>query len=125
MILHSRAYPKSDGKRNNTVCSYSDETNEVKFAQIEKFIEGEEQMVVVKDLKRSSRSLLSCAGNPCRDSLKMYKEVDLLSRIIHVVERETGTIKVIKLADIKGKGVLIKTVDRTFAIHQPNSFERH
>ena len=65
VMFHSRAYSKSDGKRNNTVCSYLDEHNQMKFGEMQKFIDGEEQMVIVKEMTTSPRSLLSCAGNPC------------------------------------------------------------
>ena len=64
-MFHSRAHPKSDRKRNSTVCSYLDEHDLMKFGEIEKFLGGEEQMVIVKEITTSPRSLLSCAGNPC------------------------------------------------------------
>ena len=90
-----------------------------------KFGDGEEQMVIVEEITTFLRRLLSCAGNPCRDSLMLYKQVYLLSRFTISIKTETGSIKCIPLTDIKGKGVLIKTSDRTFVVLQLNNFERH
>ena len=57
------------------------------FGEIQQFINGQEPVAKVVVFELSRITLLKIAGNPCRDILKPYQQVDVLSRYIHVVQK--------------------------------------
>lgn len=67
---------------------------------------------------------LNQAGPPCRPSLTVYKDVDLLNSYISIVEDIlTPPLLAVPIENIQGKVVLVKNELTTYAIKQPNQFE--
>ena len=67
------------GKRNNSICAFTDRNGEVKFGQINVFILDTFPMVLLLPYKTSSESLMRMARHCCRTVLEPHKEVDMLS----------------------------------------------
>ena len=99
------------------MCVYGNSDNKTCFARIEKLIDMYEPVAVVREIEPSSQSILSLAGNPCRQTLTLYKQVDLLFKFYKVIPNTA----VIMLSNIIGKAVLVSTEKHNFIISQPNN----
>ncbi len=118
-ILYSSHFK---GKRNSSICSFL-ESGEKKYGVIQKFILSP-PLALIKPFKQTSSSLLSRAGNPCRETLQCYANADLLSTFIVEVYHELCAIP---LSSLCNKCVIISFPDsiRSFVINIPNNYEHH
>ena len=125
---HSKAYTRSEkNKRNNTYCYYRNESGSYNFGVIEIFTYTPTQSALIRQLKQQHVSLLAMAGNPCRPSLAIYQEVDLLDAYITSVDLSVDNCPLISvpLSSLISKAVLISVSEKHFCIVQPNNIERH
>ena len=133
ILYHSTSYTRgSGGKRNNTICSFRGTTDDtIRFGQIELFVRSPIPSALLHEFHPLADSLLNKAGHPCRSSLVVYQQVDLLSSFIIPVGEITARNQLISIPieHIHGKVVLISTTTaRTitrYVIQQPNSYEHH
>ena len=127
-LYHSRRYAKGLGKRDSTICSFM-EGGLQKFGQIEFFPLIPEPMALVREMKSSPSTLLTRAGNPCRQVLDEYQRVDYLDSIFKEVRAtsDVSDLKAIPVAAISGKAIQIHLYnsDYNYVLKQPNHYERH
>ena len=69
----------------------------------------------------------SAAGHPCRASLKMYADADLLSSFIVIVSHPMPPcpLLVVPIADIVSKIAMVSVCNHHYCIMQQNNIERH
>ena len=84
-------------------------------------------MILLKPFKRTSSSLLSRIGNPCRENLKQYIEADVLGALIVEVHNALLPVCAIRVSDLHSKCVKVLCKDSLYSyiIHIPNNYERH
>ena len=86
-------------------------------------------MALVREMKSSSSTLLTRAGNPCRQILNEYQRVDYLDSFYKEVlaASDSSDLKAIPVAAITGKAIQIQLCnsDYKYVIKQPNHYERH
>lgn len=126
IIYYSEQHYGGQGKRNNTICTYY-HNEKLSFGKILKFIDLSNPIAIVQEFEDYPTGLLQQAGHPCRQELKDYVEVDLLSGYIHALKPNPDKTYVIELEQLLGKVVLIMPPMSPciYAILQPNNFERH
>lgn len=115
----------NEGKRDSSFCCYfKDETKH--YGMIQKF-SFSPPAVFVEPFKPTSSSLLKNAGNPGRELLRKYAEIDLLSAFIVEVEKKPLPVCVINISDLLYKCVRIACKDHphSYVIQIPNNFEHH
>ncbi len=128
VLYHSVAYSRGQGKRNSCVCSFTQGTNECRFGVIQKFCITVKNVAIVHEFTKSSSSLLQRAGNPGRQILKDYAEVDLLDSFVHEVKKYTKpAVVAVPLEDLGGVcvHVVIPNTNYDYVVQQPNCFEHH
>lgn len=128
VLFHSTSYERSlYSKRCNTYCSFRDDDDVLCFGKIELFVKSPRPCVFLRQLKQLGATLISKAGHPCRASLSVYANADLLSSYIVPVTLSTDLcpLMVIDISDILSKVVLVSVCNNHYCIIQPNSIERH
>lgn len=126
VMYYSTRFGRACGKRDNTHCSYTNETGETCFGQIELFLCSPEPSAFIRQLKPSQASLISSAGHPCRDILMKYVTTDILSSYIIPVDASSeSALKLIPIQNIVSKTVFVSVADKDYCIVQPNTIERH
>ena len=82
VLYYSTGYANaSDSKRDNTYCLYA-ANNSYNFGRIQLFVLTPSPYAIVKKLEPLDQSIMNQAGHPCRESLLVYKEADLLNHYI-------------------------------------------
>ena len=66
--------------------------------------------------------MLTQAGHPCRSSLAIYQQIDLLSAYIVPVNLSTSSSSLFLLI---AKVVTVSVLDKHYCVVQPNNIERH
>jgi len=113
------------GKRNNTICAYTDDNSDLRFGLIEVFSLDPYPVALLYSFQTSTNSLMQIAGNCCRASLEPYKEVDLLSSFIILPGGISKDLISVSIDKIIAKAVQVETQRENFLILQPNSYECH
>lgn len=117
---------ENHGKRDSTVCSFQSRGERLRFGRVIVFVNMSSPQALVRTFHQPPQSLLKQAGPPCRPTLAVYKDVDLLNSFITVVEESAATpLLAVPIKDIQGKVVLVKNEVSTYVIKQPNHFEHH
>ena len=112
-------------KRDSTVCCFQTTNNETHFGRITLFVNSTSPLALVREFRQPSQSMLQQAGPPCRARLAAYKEYDLLSSFITVVDESCITpLLAIPIKFIQSK-VVVKNQVCTYIVKQPNQFEHH
>ena len=124
ILYYCTGYAKAlNSKRDNTYCLYL--TNDsYAFGRIQLFVLTTSPYAIVKKLERLDQSIMNQAGHPCRPSLHIYKETDLLNHYIVPVQHSTN-ICAISLQQIVSKVFIVKVLGKQYCILQPNSIEYH
>ena len=129
VLYHSTNYVNStSGKRNNTHCCYQDKANDcISFGQIELFTTCPRPHAFVRPICPLGVSMLTQAGHPCRSSLAIYQQIDLLSAYIVPVNLSTNCSPLIAVSIdcIISKVVTVSVLDKHYCVVQPNNVERH
>lgn len=101
-------YAKGFGKRDSTICSFLD-GHQQKFGQIQCFCLNPQPIALVLEMKESPSTLLTRAGNPCREVLNEYKRINYLNIIFQEVYAtpESMELKAIQVSTITGKAIQI------------------
>ncbi len=124
-LYYSTSYARSsNGKRDNTICSFRGTDNTVQFGQLELFISEPVPIALLRKLLPTEDSLMQQAGHPCRTALVVYQEVDLLSSFIVSVDKSSPLVAV-PIKRILGKAVTVVTTSNKYVIAQPNNYECH
>lgn len=121
-VLYSSHYK---GKRDSSICCYI-EDGEKKYGAVQKFILSP-AMILLKPFKKTSTTLLSSIGNPCRARLREYADADLLSTFVIQVFDEPLSLCAIPISKLCSKCIKISFPDsnHSFIVHIPNNFEHH
>ena len=132
VIYHSTNYAKIKGKRNNTTCCYhSTRDDTTHFGRIELFITLPTPTALIWELEPLSESLLQKGGHPCRSSLNIYQQVDILNNYIVPLKGVTPSTQLVRvpIEHILSKLVFITITSNDtpneYVVKQPNNFERH
>lgn len=129
ILYHSIQYKRSSsGKRCNTYCCFRDSADALCFGKIELFVKTPRLCVFVRQLHRLGTTLISSAGHPCRMSLSVFANADLLNNYIvpiNMISTDLCPLLVLSISDIVSKVVLISVHNNHYCIIQPNSIERH
>ena len=124
-LYTSRSYFRGlQGKRNNTVCVFKTSSNMRSYGEIDTFVNISSPQAIIRVLKAEQPSILRQAGPPCRRTLAIYKEVDLLDNYITRVARN-GPLVAVPLKNIISKAVLVNKSETLYAIMEPNQYEHH
>lgn len=86
-LYHTVQYGRQGGKRNSTVCCYKDDGAR-KVGIIQKFALCSESALALINPFDVSGSLLKAVGNPGREILRNFSDVDLLSVFIIPVKKQ-------------------------------------
>lgn len=96
------------------------------FGRIVLFVNSPSPQVLIREFHQPSQSLLQQAGPPCRPTLAIYKEVDILNSFITTIQENSASpLLAIPITDILRKLVFVKNQACTYVIKQPNHFEHH
>ena len=128
-MFYSSQYGREDGKRNSSVCCYVAGGVE-DFGIIQKFClaSGYPPVAIIKPFKKTGSTLLKSIGDPGRELLTNYAEIDLLSTFfVQVMSRSYLPLCAIPVCDILCKCIIISHTCSTtdYIIKLPNNFERH
>ena len=125
-VVYHASTSVNHGKRDSTVCSFKTADNKTHFGRIMLFVNTTSPLALVREFHQPSQSLLQQAGPPCRATLAVYKDYDLLSSFVTVVEETcTASLLAIPIKSIQGKVVIVKNRVCTYMVKQPNQFEHH
>ena len=122
-VLYRSATYQTEGKRNNTMCTYRSR-GQVCFGQIVLFVTSPELCAIVRECVLSSGSLMQMAGPPCREELRVHKDVDLLHTYIKPLSGY-GHLQAVHLHNLCGKSVLLHGTSCDYIASQPNCYELH
>ena len=101
-MLHSTQYGWQGGKRNSTICSFRSNGSQF-FDVIRKFCLCECSPVyiaLISPFQLTNRSILNTSGNPGREILCQYAEVDLLSSFVIQVAKQSLHLIAVPTTDI-------------------------
>lgn len=115
----------SKGKRDSSICCFT-VGNVKEYSSIQMFILSP-PVVLIKPFQKTSSSLLKEAGNPARDKLSNYAQVNLLNTFFVQVTSELQPLRTIPISAIFSKCIRISCNNSTYAyiIPIPNNFEFH
>lgn len=126
-VLHSIQYGRPGGKRDSTICSFRGEGSQ-SYGVIQKFClcdTAPVNVVLIKPFHLTNKSILSTSGNPGRDILSQYAEVDLLSSFVIQVKKQLLPLVAVPIADILYKCVKVSGNDHDYIVKIPNNYEHH
>ena len=126
-IIHSVQYGKQGGKRDSTVCSFRKEGT-ISFGIVHKFCIcncSPVNIALIKPFQCTNQSILHTSGNPGRDILSRYAEIDLLSSFIIQVSKELLPVIAVPISAITCKCIKISCQTYDYIIKIPNNFEHH
>ena len=126
-ILHSIQYGRQGGKRNSTICSFRNNGSQ-SFGVIQKFCLCEcspVNVALIKPFQLTNRSILSTSGNPGREILCQYAEVDLISSFVIQVTKQSLPLIAVPIADILSKCIKVTGRTYNYIVKIPNNFEHH
>ncbi len=128
-MLHSVHYGKGEeGKRDSSVCCYSDGTEE-HYGVIQKFClcPSLPALILVRPFEISSTSLLKSIGNSGRDILNSYADIDLLSAFIVSVSKQLLCVSAVPVSQIVCKCVRVccNELSVDYVVKIPNNYEHH
>ena len=128
-MLHSVHYGRGEeGKRDSSVCCYSDGTVE-HCGVIQKFClcPSSPALVLIQPFQTSSTSLLKSIGNPGRHVLKSYADIDLLSAFFVSVSKQLLPVCAVPVSQLLCKCVRVSCSDLTvdYVVKIPNNYEHH
>ena len=123
-LYTSRSYLRRlQGKRNNVVCVFKTSSN-ICAAMAILILWTVHLLKLLFESLKLNKSILQQAGPPCRRTLAIYKEVDLLNNYITRVARN-GPLVAAALKIIISKAVLVNKSETLHAIMEPNLYEHH
>ena len=94
-LYTSKSYSRGlQGKRNNTVCVFKTGSNMHRYGEIETFMNISPPQAIIRVFKVEGQSILQQARQPCRRTLAVYKDVDLLDNYITRVVRNGPLVAV-------------------------------
>lgn len=99
----------------------------MRFGEIQKFVIAQEPIAIVLEFEPYHKSILKQAGPPCRQMLKSYADIDILSEYVHAIKPNPTKITIVPVRNSIGKAVLIAPpeLDCIFLMQQPNNLEHH
>lgn len=109
------------------IADYIDINGDICFGEIEVFTNTPTPSALIYQLQPQRRSLISRAGNPCRNTLSKYQDIDLLKQFIIPVSFDTShsPLQVIPIESIIHKVCIISVRSDYYCVVQPNNIERH
>lgn len=121
-ILHSNQH---EGKRDSSVCCYSVDGTK-SYGIIQKFCLSP-PVVLITPFEKTTSSLLKNSGNPCRENLREYAEVDLLGAFFVEVNNKLLPVCAIPISSLLSKCVKVSCKDSLYSyiVHIPNNYEHH
>lgn len=124
-ILYSCQYC-GEGKRDSSVCCYRGVDGTKHYGVIHKFCFSP-PVALITPFRKTSSSLLKRAGNPCRQILKNYAEVDLVGVFAIEVHNEVLPLCAIPISSLLSKCVKVSCKDSIYSyiINIPNNYEHH
>ena len=128
-MLHSVHYGRGeDGKRDSSVCCFSDRTAE-RYGVIKKFClcPSTAALALIQPFQISTTSLMKSMGSPCRDVLKSYADIDLLSAFFTPVSKQLLPVYAVPVSQILSKCIRVCCSDLSvdYVIKIPNNYEHH
>ena len=128
-MYYSMHYGKGEeSKRDSSVCCYSDGCTE-HYGVISKFClcPSSPALVLIRPFNVSTASLLNSIGNPGRENLKTFAEIDLLSAFFSPISKQLLPVCAIPISKIVCKCVRVQcphlSVD--YVVKIPNNYEHH
>lgn len=126
MLYYATEYSTGcTGKRDNSICAFADNEDEVSFGKIDAFLLDPYPLALVHCYEISSESLMKMGGHCCRAVLEPHKEVDLLSSFITVAKEASPDLIAVDVKNIVSKAARIQANNKEFLILKPNNFESH
>ena len=127
-MLYSVQYGREGGKRDSSVCCYIDQGVE-QFGIFQKFClcSSCPAIALIKPFQKAPTSLLKSIGNPGRDILKSYIEIDLLSTFFVPVTKRFLPVLAVPLSQLLCKCVRVCCNDSSvdYVVKIPNNYEHH
>jgi len=123
-MFHSITYKDNKSLRNDTVCSFQD-NNAICYGEIVLFVLKPDPIALINVLHTRGLSLIDQAGNPGRETLMPYKDVNFLENYFIPIDPDKCSLIAIGISNIKGKPVLVETDSIKCIVVQPNKYEHH
>lgn len=125
--VNYRRNAKQAAKRDNShCCFFNSSSGSLCFGVIELFISAPTPCVLLRQLHQTQQTLLQSAGHPCRDILKVYKQVDLLSSFMVSVDPTVHSpLIAITFDNIRSKVVFLSVLGHHYCVVQPNTIEHN
>lgn len=123
VLYYSTQYEHaSNSKQDNGYCLYK--TNgSCNFGHIQLFVLTPSTYAIVKRIEPLDQSIMNQAVHPCRSSLIMYNEADLLNHYVVPIQPMTTDICTISLQQIISRVVIVTVSGNQYCILQPNTIE--
>ena len=114
-IYHCRSYSHAlTGKRRNTFCKYLSDDGSKQFGEIELFLSSPGPCALIRKRSPLSSTLLNLGGNPSRESLATYVQLDLLKHFLDLAT--SHHLEVVPLCNILSKAVFVAAFNRTYCV---------
>ena len=123
-IYHSTSYKDNKSLRNNTICSFK-HNNSICYGEIVLFLLKRHPVALINVLYKRGLSLTDQAGNPGRETLMPYKDVNLLEKYFIPIDADKSSLIAVGLNDIKSKYILVETDTIKCVVVLPNKYEHH
>ena len=123
-IFHSTSYKESKSLRNDTVCCFQ-RNDSLYYGEIILFVLKQVPIALVNVLHPKEESLIVRAGNPCREILMYYRDINFLENHFILIEPDKSYLISVDVRNIIAKCVVVETDAIKCVIVQPNKYERH
>jgi hypothetical protein len=126
-ILHSTQYGRQGGKRNSTICSFRNNGSR-SFGVIQKLCICECSpfyVALINPFHLTNTSILNTSGNPGRETLRQYSEIDLLNSFVIQVTKQLLSLIAVPITDILDKCIKVSGKSHAYIIKIPNNYEHH
>lgn len=98
-IFHSTSYKDNKSLRNDTICSF-EQSNSVCYGEIVLFLFKPRLLALINVLHTRGLSLVDQAGNPGREVLMPYKDVNFLEKYFIPIDPDKSSLVAIEINDI-------------------------
>ena len=82
-------------------------------------------IALISPFQLTDGSILSTSGNPGRETLRQYAEIDLLSSFVIQVTKQLLPLIAVPITDVLDKCIKVSGKRHDYVIKLPNNYEHH
>lgn len=107
-MFHSTSYKEGKSFRNDTVC-FIQQSSSLLCGEITVFVMKPVPVALINVLHPRELSIIHQAGNPAREALLQYKDIDFLEHYFMPIDARKSPLIAVEVKNIRRKGVLVET----------------